>query len=1251
MGKNRGSPKNKRSQSQPRERSAVQREPDALERALSTYNPAELWPLIFAAASSPRNRHRSVTLGSSLAAALRASIAPASDDYQQLLSIQELADLANTTYGIGPAREDFIPTDPTRIALLAVGSQTLRALPGLTERPVADLTRALRMADAVDGRLYRRFRFGIANVVNVAMRYGDFCVRHLADAWMPAPNLELNDELSLPDQEFEATRAFLYMDPLDHIELDDADMGALEWMTSSAAGAAFDADSPSSPFGRFLRFADAAGGHRWVPPLFIPEIMAHAVQELVSALDRDKHARRALRTSCLNQIRQALWRFSDSLIETPPSSRGVDSPLSGIDVQWLVPVNSSSCIAVSVLFAPDLGSMPPPRIGSVELAKQTRSHPGPFPVRMSGGRQGTIRPGMEVIPLTVFAAAGHIVVPQSPGEANLALEDLTWIADTATSSDDLYAFARDLSAPDFPRSFGWEAINYWEPWKANGKSFFKGGVVPTAVYFEAHAGGAEWHRAVELSDLEVALLRVGLPPIRDLRAAEVAPGPVANVAMIAGDSVHDATRGVVTSPGIDGWSLALTDPPVAVARASLEELSADHRRFIFDLCGGLIYGFAALGDRWHSAHQATNVPGYVLYLHTEAVPGDATSVVTPYLDPHARAVDEPVNFLWRIEVEGFADSADGDPRAANLLTADAVFDLLRSGGVDVEEAAALRDQWRAAKPFLILEVKQARTTLNNLPNPWPLRPSDGSRMVAALGRRLHSDGVEPGEYRADGANQLVREVLAPVALETLMERIREHDIGEVILTGMEQLARVMDSAIHQQDDLSRVAANLSTEWDPLTRTAELSAEALQLRQCNEVVVEAALRVLETTARAKLITPQAWSGLLAAADAYLTATTLSERMYHQVAPAVISLSAMYELAVDDDPDPDPSAWGLRNDDLSRAAASVRLYGIEDGESLLQVNGEDEVEAAIQQAWGATSQDMLLTLAALARWEAFEPGRTTANVTVTEATAWVWDALGPNVNETQRTRIEAAIGMLTSTADQMRAADWKPWQTRTRPHRLLVRPLVQDSGGRLIVSPQYLLTSFQVYHRHLLQGVLPWAAGVPQAVTDALADRRARRNIRFERFLQDRLEQLGYATIARVKPNDHARLGVPTLTTEVDLVCGRSGDSTIWLIEAKDPASVHGFAETARQLRSFFRDQVGDRGTKPCYSTQLARKESELAPYVASIAARLGLGDPPEGEQFRLTTLFVTRNITPASYVDERYRVETATEFLTALGGTT
>lgn len=140
-------------------------------------------------------------------------------------------------------------------------------------------------------------------------------------------------------------------------------------------------------------------------------------------------------------------------------------------------------------------------------------------------------------------------------------------------------------------------------------------------------------------------------------------------------------------------------------------------------------------------------------------------------------------------------------------------------------------------------------------------------------------------------------------------------------------------------------------------------------------------------------------------------------------------------------------------------------------------------------------------------------------------------------------------------------------------------------------------------------------------------------------------LGFETIERVKPGDHLRLGVPVITTEVDLVAGKSGESTIWLIEAKDPASVHAIAETARQLRTFFRDSTSSKGkTKRAYATQLARKEAELKPYVNEIAAKLGLEPLPDGCSYDLSTLFVTRTLIPAGYVGERFPVKTMTDFL-------
>lgn len=129
---------------------------------------------------------------------------------------------------------------------------------------------------------------------------------------------------------------------------------------------------------------------------------------------------------------------------------------------------------------------------------------------------------------------------------------------------------------------------------------------------------------------------------------------------------------------------------------------------------------------------------------------------------------------------------------------------------------------------------------------------------------------------------------------------------------MEQLNRVYDHLQEEQGNLTRVAQTLSTEWDPVARMAELASETLELRQCNEIVVEAALRLDLDVGGQQPVTAQSWSALLAAADAYRTMTTLSERLHHRVAPAIIEISSAYELTFKDDEHVTDDSWVLEGD---------------------------------------------------------------------------------------------------------------------------------------------------------------------------------------------------------------------------------------------------------------------------------------------------------------------------------------------------
>lgn len=1221
---------------------------DELAQSYSHFDPDALWATLFAAASSPSARHRATSIGVALAASLRSNSSSVEGQTETLPSLQELVDKAAESKNIGFMHEDFISTDPTKVAVVRVGDELLRYVPGLTERPIADLSRALRLAEAVDDRLMRQRKFGIANIVRVALKYVDYCINELLLGWQPAPDVKVGDKIGLPASELDTAVGFVSKDPLESLQLDEADLIALEWMTSPAVSARYDHESPTSPFGRALRYRLATSDqqYRWLPPTYIPEILAHAVAELVDGLGRDKHARKALRASCIDATRRALWRFSNELIESQ-SNISVEeiSALTGEEIHWLAPVNGQDFIAVSLIFTEDILRTRLSSPGCVTLAERIRNHKPadePISTQIAGGGRIKLLPGATIVPLVIVAGPNHLMASQVPGQATLALEDLTWIAETATAPDDLFRFARDLSSPDFPSNFGWEAINYWEPWRSNDKTFFKGGLSPTHMYFEAHAGEAEWERAIDLSRLEVALLGTGLPPLRHAQIAEISSSNVASVSFLGAESQYDSRRGTHHAPSRIGWSLPLVTPPIAIVRSDPSWEDRQEYEFLFDVCGGLIFAFAAIGDSWRRAHKNLRTRGYRLWLSSNEREWEAVT----FSSPTSNAEGTPHVARWSFNLEKFVHEAEGDPNAANALTANAFQRLLAYGGVDQSIAAEVVNAWLNCGPFLILETNTATTKLTHLPRPWQLNPSDESAVTASFARRLHATNIQPGAYHGIEANTLVQAYLVPAALDLLKDRIALYDTEAVVATGMEQLNWVYDYLQKEQGNLTRVAQNLSTTWDPVARMSELASETLILRQCNEIIVEAALRCSRTVDARQPIADQNWSALLAAADAYRTMTTLSERLHHRVAPVVIEISSAYELTFKDDEHMSDDYWILEEGSLNSAAAAIRLEPMAADDNADGLEGT--VDSAMLDSFGASSSDLFLTLIALAQWDSFDQGQSIAFASDDEALAWVCETAG-NPNREEQSRYRHAIQLLTVSSESLLSSSWEPWQTRTRRHRLLVQPLVKSPDGTILIAPQYLLLALSVYNNHLAQGVLPWTGEVPDKVSDALAERRASRNKKFERALERQLQELGFKTVARVKPGDHARLGVPALTTEIDLVCGRDGDPNIWLIEAKDPVSVHGFAETARQLRTFYNDSQRKGRIKPCYATQLSRKESELRPHVREIAKVLGVALPSDHGEHVLQTRFVTRHLTPAGYVTSRpYEVLTATQFFAELG---
>jgi len=161
------------------------------------------------------------------------------------------------------------------------------------------------------------------------------------------------------------------------------------------------------------------------------------------------------------------------------------------------------------------------------------------------------------------------------------------------------------------------------------------------------------------------------------------------------------------------------------------------------------------------------------------------------------------------------------------------------------------------------------------------------------------------------------------------------------------------------------------------------------------------------------------------------------------------------------------------------------------------------------------------------------------------------------------------------------------------------------------------------------MLPWSnPEPPQPLRRALADVRDRRSRALERDAAGTLKAAGYSVIERILPADsERRLGVPTLTGEIDIVAGYPGSAVIWLLEVKDPADAFIVSEIRRTLDRFY---VGTSNDRP-YVQLLDAKNQDLQPYADALAAALNLPVAHPDRPYKIEPMFVTRLPVPAAFV--------------------
>lgn len=506
-----GSPKKARSS---RKRAQTRRTVD-LRRQLVGREPGQLWSLVVAAGASPGVRHRWASVGH-----LVYAVASIDANGTRPVTAGHLARLLRACMNDNSnlsTLEDFLPADPRERVVVRLGEDVVRLFPGSVERPVADVDRALLVADAVDQSLVSRLGFGVRHLLEVALRYSDQAIQVMAPSW-PEGDLPGSGTVVFTAREVAAAGDLVARGTPRNLSDRPELARALEWVTCEAADLPYVPGDPQSQFGRFLRVRRAGSqGHAdWLPLAFLPEIMGAGVSQLAGLAADSAETTHRFAQLAAAQGRHALWRFSSCLLGPADNTEGPAVTPSNV-VQWVVEFGPNRALLVQLVAALYVDGLQltgtPAALAVVQAATANPAEPIRVPM---AGQILQLEPGTEVVPLLVVATPAHIAARRRPGMMAMSLDDLRWMAASAEADIDLFTFCRDMARPDLPDYFGWEAIDTWEWWRANGKIFFGGGQAPTFVLVEPHGGQAEWSRAAELAEVEDALATLRLPPLRDI---------------------------------------------------------------------------------------------------------------------------------------------------------------------------------------------------------------------------------------------------------------------------------------------------------------------------------------------------------------------------------------------------------------------------------------------------------------------------------------------------------------------------------------------------------------------------------------------------------------------------------------------------------------------------------------------------------------------------------------------------------------
>ncbi|OUD00143.1 hypothetical protein [Streptosporangium minutum] len=271
---------------------------------------------------------------------------------------------------------------------------------------------------------------------------------------------------------------------------------------------------------------------------------------------------------------------------------------------------------------------------------------------------------------------------------------------------------------------------------------------------------------------------------------------------------------------------------------------------------------------------------------------------------------------------------------------------------------------------------------------------------------------------------------------------------------------------------------------------------------------------------------------------------------------------------------------------------------------------QADQVLHQQWGCGLDALAAVLATAVDWPTGPDGTATTTETTIAQEAATWSHL-PEAD------LRTAIGRLLLDAGNAADDRTHHYTEVERRTRLTTHPLIAHDG-QILLLPWLIHTAQHLYAAYLSDARLP-RPDVPAKATQHLDRHRRQHNDQLELDLKTIAERAGLPHRAHLDVGPAARLGIPGLPGEIDLLIADEQHQRLWVIEAKNPHGAIAPHNLTQHLDRF-----------DTYRTKLLAKTKVIAAHSNPAAGACGVHN---ARTWRVIPLLVTRDLTPAAFTTD------------------